>query len=192
MSQAGPPPPPLFGQFSALPSASSSTAGISDDALFLSALIDRTCDHIQLDSTLIPSLSQKECDTLSSGEAIILPFLLATIHAVSALGDRMEELVFSVHRLQSQLSNSPVDTELRDLRGAVRDLSYRLPPLPSNHRQNRPPASQPSTSCTGPSSASPPPKHLFFAQLGLTPPRYLCPLRSLLPPLLCCRHSRRH
>ena len=151
MSQAGPPPPPLFGQFPALPSASSSTAGVSDHARFLSALIDRTRDRIQLDSTQIPSLSPKECDTLSSGEAIILPFLLSTIHAVSALCDRMEEVFSLVHHLQSQLANSPVDTELRDLQGAIRDLSHRLPPLPSNHAQNRPSAPQPSATLTGPS-----------------------------------------
>ena len=156
MSQAGPPPPPLFGQFPALPSASFSTVGVSDDARFLSPLIDRIRDRIQLDSTQIPSLSPKECDILSSSEAIILPFLLSTIHAVSALGDRMEELFSSVHRLQSQLVNSPVNMELQDLRGAVRDLSHRMPPLPSNHAQNRPQAPQPPTTRTGPSSAGPP------------------------------------
>ena len=86
---------------------------------------------------------------------MILPFLLTTIHAVSALGDRMEELFSSVHRLQSQLANSPVDRELRDLRSAVRDLSYRLPPLPSNHAQDRPSAPQPSTTRTGPSPTPP-------------------------------------
>ena len=145
----------MFGQFSALPSASSSTVGVSDDTRFLSALIDPTRDLIQLDSTQIPSLSPKDCDTLSSGEVIILPFLLSAIHAISTLGDRMEELFSSVHRLQSQLANSPVDTGLRDLRGAVRDLSHLLPPLPSNHTQNWPSAPQPSGTRTGSSSTGP-------------------------------------
>ena len=53
-----PPSAPLFGQFPALPSASSSTAGVCDDARFLSALIDRTRDRIQLDSNQISSLSR--------------------------------------------------------------------------------------------------------------------------------------
>ena len=170
MSQAGTPPPPLFRQFPALPSASSSTAGVSDDARFLSSLIDRTRDRIQLDSTQIPSLSLKECDFLFSGEAIILPFLLSTIHAVSALGDRMEELFSSVHGLQSQLASSPVDTELRDLRGAVSDLSHRLPPLPSIHTQNRLSAPQPSASRTGPSSTGPSPQAPSSRTAGSNPP----------------------
>ena len=169
MSQAGPAPPPLFWQFPALPSASSSTAGVSDDARFLSALIDRTRNRIQLDSTQIPSISSKECDTLSSGDAIILPFLLSIIHAVSALGGRMEELFSSVHSLQSQVFNSPVDKELRDLRGAVRDLSHRLSSLPSNNPQSRPPVSQPSTSRTGPSSAGPPPQAPISRPAGSNP-----------------------
>ena len=170
MSQAGLPPPPLFGQFPALPSASSSNAGVSDDTRFLSALIDRTRDRIQLDLTQIPSLTPKECDTLSSGEAIIFPFLLSTIHAVSALGDRMEELFSSVHRLHSQLANSPVDTELRGLWGAVRDLSYRLPPFPPNLSQSRPSASQPSATRTGRSSSGPPPQAPPSRPAGPNPP----------------------
>ena len=133
MYQAGPPPPPFFRQFPALPSASSSTASVSDDARFLSHLINKTRDRIQLDATLIPSLSPKECETPSSGEAIRLLFLLSTIYAVSARSDRLEKLFSSVDRLQSQLANSPVDTELRDVWGAVCDLSHLLPPLPSNH-----------------------------------------------------------
>ena len=155
MSQAGPLPPPLFRQFPALPSASSSAAGVSDDAHFLSELIERTGDRIQLDSSQLPSLSPKECDTLFFGEAIILPFLLSTIHAVSALDDRMEEPFSSVHRLQSQLANSPVDKELKGLQGAVRDLSHRLPSLPSNHAQNRPSVPYPPATCTCSSSAGP-------------------------------------
>ena len=170
MSQAGPPPPPMFGQFPALPSASFATAGVSDDTRFFSARIDRIRHRIQLDSIQIPSLSPKECDTLSSGEAIIPPFLLSTIHAVSALGDRIEELFSSLHCLQSQLANSAVDTELRDLRGAVRDLSHRLPSLLSNHTQNRPSAPQPPATRTGPSSAGPPPHAPSSRPTGSNPP----------------------
>ena len=76
MSQAGHP-PPLFGQFSAPPSATSSTGDLSEDARFLSSLIDGTRDRVQLNPSQVPSLSPRECDALSSGEALILPFLLS-------------------------------------------------------------------------------------------------------------------
>ena len=82
----------------------------------------------------------------------------------------MEELFSSVHRLHSQLATSPVDTELRDLRRAVRDLSHRLPPLLLNQSQNRPSASQPSATRTGPSSSGPPPQAPPSRPAGSNPP----------------------
>ena len=85
-----------------------------------------------------------------------------------------------------QLSNSPIDTELRDLRGAFHDLSHRLPSLPSTLPHNRPSAPQPSSSCPGTSSAGPPPKRLVLAQPGPASPTQYLPTRvpPPAPPML--------
>ena len=137
MSQAGHP-PPLLVQFSAPPSATSSTGDLSVDPRFLSSLIDRTRNRIQLNLSQVPSLSLRECDALSSAEALILLFLHSTIHAISALGDRLQELYSTVHLLQSQLANSPAGADLRD-------LSHRLPPLTIQRQSGAPPPPLPAT-----------------------------------------------
>lgn len=144
MSQAGHP-PPLFGHVSAPRSTTSSTGDLSDATCFLSFLIDHTCDRIQLDSPQFPSLSARDCNSLFSGEALILLFLLPTVYTISTLEDRLEEPFSSFHLLQSPLGNSVACAELRDLLGAVPDLSYRLPhSLPcANLASPLPPLSSP-------------------------------------------------
>ena len=92
----------------------------------------------------------------------------------------MEKLFSSVHRLQSQLANSPVDTELRDLRGAIRDLSHHLPSLSSNYTQNRPSATHPPAVRTGPASGGPSLQRPPPVQPGLSPPTL--PLPTRVPP----------
>ena len=134
MATPGPPPPPLFGSFPDPQSATPSTIETSPEARFLSSLVDRTRDLISLSPDQLQSLSPAQCDDLSQGESALLPLLCSAIHAISHLGHRIEELHTTIHDLQTQVVNSLVDDELRQLRNAVRDLSHRVvPPAP---RQN--------------------------------------------------------
>jgi len=130
MAQPGPPPlcAPVSGPASAASSASPSFLAISDEARFLSSFLDRTRDLISFTPTQLSSLSPRECDDLALGHATILPLLCSAIHAISAIGVRIEDLFSVDHTLESQVANSLVDQELRDLRNTVRDLSHRVAP----------------------------------------------------------------
>jgi len=59
---------------------------------------------------------------------MILPLLCSAIHAILAIGVRIEDLFSAVHTLESQVANSLVDQELRDLRNTVGDQSHRVAP----------------------------------------------------------------
>src|SRR6266403_58855 len=158
MAMPGPPPSPLFGSFPDPQSATPSTIEVSPEARFLSDLVDRTRDVISLSPEQVQSLSPAQCDDLSQGESAILPLLCATIHAISSLGHRIEEIHTSVQALQSQVANSPVDDELRQLRNAVRDLSHRMitppprqgAPAPAQSRPPPPPPQTPPSPSTHP------------------------------------------
>jgi len=118
----------VLGPSSVASTASPSVMAISDEARFLSSFLDRTHDLISFTQAQHASLSPTECDHLALGQATILPLLCSAIHAISMIGIRIKDLFTAVHTLQSQVANSLVDQELRDLHNAVCNLSHRVAP----------------------------------------------------------------
>jgi len=192
MAQPGAPPlfAPVSGPSSAASSASPSFLAISDEARFLSSFLDRTRDLISFTPTQLSSLSPRECDDLALGHATILPLLCSAIHAISAIGVRIEDLFSAGYTLDSQVANSLVDQELRDLRNTVHDLSHRVAPsavrappsqapLPLQDSRQAPSRPHVVPAPTGPtpfSSHPPPPAPTLMSSMVA--------LRSLIRPLL--------
>ena len=112
---------------------------------------------MSLSAQQLPSLTPEECQSLSPGESILLPLLCSTIHALNSIGLRVDELHTRMHDLGSQVANSLIGPEIRDLRNSVSDLSRRvaLPVL-----RPRPPSSVP------PPPSNPP----QVGPTGLVPP----------------------
>ena len=117
-----------FGAPSGPNTATPSEADIDPDARFLSRYLENTRRIVALSTEQLPSLTPQECQALSPGESVLLPLLCSTIHDLNSIGLRVDELHTRVHDLGSQVANSLVGPEIRDLRNSVSDLSRRLTP----------------------------------------------------------------
>ena len=146
--------PPPFGAPSGPNTATPSEADIDLGARFLSRYLEGTCRIVSLSAQQLPSLTPQECQSLSPGESVLLPLLCSTIHALNSIGLRVDELHTRMHDLGSQVANSLIGLEIRDLRNSLSDLSRCVapsvlrptpfssvpppPPNPTSGRPNRP------------------------------------------------------
>ena len=120
--------PPPFGAPSGPNTATRSEADIDPGARFLSRYLGGTRRIVSLWAQQLPSLTPQECQSLSPGESVLLPLLCSTIHALNSIGLRVDELHTRMHDLGSQVANSLIGPEIRDLRNSVSDLSRRVTP----------------------------------------------------------------
>ena len=150
--------PPPFGAPSGPNTATPCEADIDPGARFLSRYLEGTRRIVSLLAQQLPSLTPQECQTLSPRESVLLPLLCSTIHALNSIGLRGNKLHTRMHDLGSQVANSLIGPEIRDLRNSVSDLSRCVaptvplptpsswvPPTPPNLTSSRPnrPSAQP-------------------------------------------------
>ena len=107
--------------------ATRSEADIHPGARFLSHYLEGTRRIVSLSAQQLPSLTPQECQSLSPGESV-LPLLCSTIHALNSIGLRVDELHTRMQELASQVANSLIGPEIRDLRNSVSDLSRCVSP----------------------------------------------------------------
>ena len=172
--------PPPFGAPSGPNTATLSEADIDPGARFLSCYLEGTRRIVSLMAQQLPSLTPQECQSLSPGESVLLPHLCSTIQALNCLGLRVDELHTRMHDLGSQVANSVIGLEIRDLRNSVSDLSRHLaPPVlrqtpsslvptppsnPTSGRPNRPSAPPPAVPHDTPPQPAVPPPHPFVCR----------------------------
>ena len=120
--------PPPFGAPSGPKTATLSEADIDPGACFLSRYLEGTLRIVSLWAQQLPSLTPQECQSLSPGESVLLPRLFSTIHTLNSIGLRVDELHTKMPDLGSQIANSLIGLEIRDLRNSVSDLSRRVAP----------------------------------------------------------------
>ena len=152
--------PPPFGVSSGPNTATPSEANIDLGARFLSRYLEGTCRIVSLSAQQLSSLTPQECQSLSPGESVLLPLLCSTIHTLNSIGLRVDELHTRMHDLGSQVANSLIGPEIRDLCNSVSDLSCRVaPPVlrPTPSSSVPPPSPNPTTDRPNRSSAHPPP-----------------------------------
>ena len=129
MAMAGFPPP--FGAPSGSNTATPSEADIEPGARFLSRYLEGTRRIMALSWDQLSTFTPQECQTLSPGESVLIPLFCSTIHALNSIGFRVDELHTRMHDLGSQIANSLIGPEIRDLSNSVSDLSRRVaPPVP--------------------------------------------------------------
>ena len=120
--------PPPFGAPTGPNTATPSEADIDPSARFLSRYLEGTRHLVSLSAQKLPSLTPQECQSLSPGESVLLPLLCSTIHALNSIGLRVDALHTRMDDLGSQVANSLIGPEIRDLHNSVSDLSRRLTP----------------------------------------------------------------
>ena len=120
--------PPPFGAPSGPNTATPSEADMDPGARFLSRYLKGTLRIVALSPDQLPTLTPQECQTLLPGESILIPLLCSTIHGLNSIGLRVDELHTKMHDLGSQVANSLIGPEIRDLRNSVSDLSRRVAP----------------------------------------------------------------
>ena len=120
--------PPPFGAPAWPNTATPSEADIDPGARFLSRYLEGTCRIVSLSAPLVLWLTPQACQSLSPGEFVLLPLLCSTSQALNSIGLRVDELHTRMHDLCSQVANTLIGPEIRDLRNSVSDLSCRLTP----------------------------------------------------------------
>ena len=143
--------PPPFGAPSGPNTATPSEADIDPGARLLSRYLEGTRRIVSLSAQQLPSLTPQECQSLSPGESVLLVLLCSTIHALNSIGLQVDELQTRMPDHGSQVANSLIGLEIRDLRNSVSHLSRRVvhpvlrptpsstvPPPPSNPTSGRP------------------------------------------------------
>ena len=108
--------------------ATPSDADIDPSARFLSRYLEGTRHIVSCLAQPLPWLTPQECQSLSPGESVLLPLLCSTIHALNSIGLRVDELHTRMLDLGSQVANSLIGLEIRDLRNSVSDLSRCVAP----------------------------------------------------------------
>ena len=178
MSTSGLPPP--FGAPAGSNTATPSEADIDPGARSLSRYLEGTCRIVSLSAQQLPSLTPQECQSLSPGETVLLHLLCSTIHALNSVGLWVDKLHTSMHDLGSEVANSIIGSDLRDLHNSVSDLSCRVappvlrptpsssvPPPPSSPTSgwpNRPSAPLPAVPCDTPPQPAVPPPTRWYAE----------------------------
>ena len=117
-----------FGAPSGPNTATPSEADIDPGPRCLPRSLENTRRIVALSTDQLPILTPQECQALSTRESLLLPLLCSTIHALNSIGRRVDELHTRVHDLGSQVANSLIAPEIRDLRNSVSDLSRHVVP----------------------------------------------------------------
>ena len=160
LTMATPDFPPPFGSPSGPNTATHFEADIDPSARFLSHYLEGTHRIMSFSAPQLPSLTPQECQSLSPGESVLLALLCSTIHALNSIGLRMNELHTRMHDLGSEVANSLIGPEIRDLRKSVSDLSRRVAPpvlCPTPPSSVLPPPPNPTSGRPNLPSAHPPP-----------------------------------
>ena len=120
--------PPPFGAPSGPNTATLSEADIDPGARLLCHYLEGTRCIVALSPDQLPPLTPQDCQTLSPGQSVLIPLLCSTIQALHSIGLRVDELHTRMHYLGSQVANSIIGPEIRDLPNSVSDLSHRVAP----------------------------------------------------------------
>jgi len=150
-----------------LPSATSSVADCQPEDRHLYHFLLKTRQLTGLTAEQLPVPSLSEIGDVSLADSTILPLLCSLVHAMSAMGNEIEELRLQTSDLESRVANSfpeGVDhsTQLNQIQSSLRDLSHRVAHLPPTQAPAPPPAqtSRPRPSAVpappGPSLRAPP------------------------------------
>src|SRR5205807_9899518 len=140
MDQSGRPPPFFPGQ-TGVPSATPSTAELDAQQRFLSSFLNSTRTLVGLTDSQVKPISPAELEDLSTGEQSLIPLLCSTLHAVSNIGQAVQELRQDFASLRVQMTNTSLPGDkLAAIQSSLRDLSLRV-----------------ATTLPHPSSAPPPP-----------------------------------
>ena len=165
--------PPPFGAPSEPNTATPFEADIDPGARFLSRYLEGTRRIVSLSAQHLLSLTPQECQSLSPGESVLLPFLCSTIHALNSIGLRVDELHTRMNDLGSEIANSLIGAEIWDLRNSVSHLSRRVPPpvlCPTPSSSVPPPPSNPTSARPNRPSAPPPPVYDHTPPQPAVPP----------------------
>ena len=119
---------PPFGAPSRSNPATPSEADIDPGRRFLSRYLEGTHPIVALSPDQLPTLTPQECQTLSPGESVLIPLLCSTIHALNSIALRVDKPHTRMHNLGSQVANSLIGPEIRDLCNSISNLSRRLAP----------------------------------------------------------------
>ena len=178
--------PPPFGAPSGPNTVTPSEADIDPGARFLSRYLEGTRRIVALSPDQLPTLTPQECHTLSPEESVLIRLLCSTIHALNSIGLPVEDLHTKMHDQGSQVANSLIGPEIRDLRNSVSDLSRRVTPSVVRH----PPSSLVPPPPSNPTAGRPNrPSALPLRQSPVTPPPNQ-PSPSL--PFVCRSHPWWH
>ena len=109
--------------------ATSSAADIDQGARFLSRYLEGTRRIGALSREQLPTLTLQECQSPAPGESVLLTLLGSTMHDLDSIGLRVDGLHTRMDDLGSQVTNSLIGLEIRNLCNFVSDLSCRVAPL---------------------------------------------------------------
>src|SRR5437588_5052872 len=134
-------PAPFFPGQTGVPSATPSTAELDSQQRFLTSFLDSTRALVVFTDTHVAPYAPRDLEALSTGEPALIPLLCSTLHAVSNIGQAVQELRqdFTSFRIQMTTASLPGD-KLAAIQSSLRDLSLRV-----------------ATTVPHPSSAPPPP-----------------------------------
>ena len=152
--------PPPFGAPSGPNTATPSEADIHPGAGFMSRYLEGTRYIVTLSPDQLPTLTPQECQSLSPRESVLIPLLCSTIHALNAIGLQVDELHTRMQDRSSQIANSLIVPEIRDLRNSVSHPSRCVaPPVlrPTPSSSVPPPPSNPTSGSPNRPSSPPPP-----------------------------------
>src|SRR5437868_5192711 len=168
-------PPPFFPRQSGIPSTTPSTAELDSQQRFLTSFLDSTRALVGFTDTHVAPYAPGDLEALSTGEQALIPLLCSTLHAVSNIGQAVQELRQDFASLRVQMTNASLPGDkLAAIQSSLRDLSLRVattvphppsappPPLVSSSRPTPPVHTVGGRPPPPPHSARPPPS---FAQV---------------------------
>ena len=120
--------PPPFGAPSGANTTTPSVADIHPGAHLLSCYLEGTRRILALSPDQLPMLIHQECQTLSPGESDLIPLLCSTMHTLNSIALGVDELHNRMHDLSSQVANSLIHPEIRDLHNFFSELSPHVAP----------------------------------------------------------------
>src|SRR5437899_7088390 len=161
-------PPPFFPGQSGIPSATPSTAELDSQQRFLASFLDSTRALVGFTDTYVAPYAPGDLEALSTGEQALIPLLCSTLHAVSNIGQAVQELRQDFVSLRVQMTNASLPGDkLAAIQSSLRDLSLRVattvphppsaPPPPPVPSLRPPPPPPPPRRRPPPPAPSPPP-----------------------------------
>src|SRR5437899_11607252 len=120
-------PPPFFPGQTGVPSATPSTAELDPQQRFLSSFLNSTRTLVGLTYSQVKPISPAELEDLSTGKQSLIPLLCSTLHAVSNIGQAVQELRQDFASLRVQMTNASLPGDkLAAIQSSRGDLSLRL------------------------------------------------------------------